>query len=333
MTRMRAALPQRVDSGIAPSALKHIPQPAAPQPGSPRQESLAPGTAVAQRFFTGSAQQRPLCLWGSSSMSSEGGAEGTPLAVRIHEHLTLANAPQPVHAYGVGATRSQHTLLMRGLLTPEVRIRHRDRSSGAAELSLGNLAPAGPIRFPGSIDGIAGILDGSKGRWLFTPRQSTAELPHHGTFTSDLVKVAEGARHLVWMGKNNIMNVDQVLEDTHTMWKAAPDDTLVMGHWPTIHDAIGSPAERAMQKVNTELAKRYKERFLDVRAALASEDGLQQRPVAPLRLMEQADTHLALDQGVVPPGLVASDEIHLNGWGNLAVSAAIVRRMRELRWL
>ena len=29
----------------------------------------------------------------------------------------------------------------------------------------------------------------------------------------------------------------------------------------------------------------------------------------------------------------ASDGIHLNGWGNLVLSWAIVRRMQELRWL
>ena len=35
----------------------------------------------------------------------------------------------------------------------------------------------------------------------------------------------------------------------------------------------------------------------------------------------------------MPPLLVASDEIHLNGWGNLALSWALARRMQELRWL
>ncbi|ATG53425.1 hypothetical protein CFK41_00525 [Brachybacterium ginsengisoli] len=310
--------------------------PAAPLLADGGARSL-PGTEASRRLLAPEGDARPLTLWGSSSMSSEGGDAATPLTVRIHEHLALALAPAVVHAYGVGATRSPHTVLMRGLDTPHLALLG-DPAPGTGQVPVeldSGLTPAGPLRIPGDLSGVPGMLDGSSGSWLFAPDDPAASL-EAGTFRSSLATVAEGSRQVLWMGKNNIHQVERVLEDTQRMWDAAADpehDTLVLGQWATPSDPVGSATAEAVAQVSAEQQRRYGDHFLDLGELLTSESGLSCPPLAPLRLLEQATTHAALEQGIVPADLRAPDDIHLNGWGNLAVSWAIVRRLRELRWL
>ena len=311
------------------------PSPVAPaEPGTGSDST--PGTDASRHLLNPARDARPITLWGSSSMSSEGGAEGTPRPIRIHEHLALAAAPTPVHAFGVGATQSGHALLMRGLARPRISPDQGPDDSGAVPVHLDTDLPAfGPLRCPGEVDGVAGTLDATSGTWRFVTDDAAASLPT-GTFRSSLAEVADGSRQVLWLGKNNILQVDTVLEHTQRMWDAAADpanDTLVLGHWPTEHDAAGSPTGEALTAVNSAQKQRYGAHFVDLQSLLLSEEGLTAPPVAHLRLLEQASTHEAIERGVTPPLLVATDHIHLNGWGNLLVSWAIVRRMRELAWL
>ena len=311
-------------------------QPAAPAaPAAPR--SPVTGTAASRSLFAPPEAARPISLWGSSSMSSEGGQESTPVPIRIHDHLTLAAHPAVVHAFGVGATTSRHTVLMRGLDTPVASpASSPDPGTGAVEVTLDSgLAPAGPIRVPGTIGAVAGELDGSSGRWIFTPSDPTQQVEAE-TFTSALAETARGSRQVLWMGKNNILDVEGVLEDTQRMWDATDDpehDTLVLGQWPTEHDPVGSATANALAAVNAEQRSRYGAHFLDLGALLTQQEGLGCSPLAPLDVLAQGSTQESLALEVVPPILVASDAIHLNGWGNLAVNWAIIHRMRELRWL
>ncbi|MGP9536581.1 hypothetical protein ACT3SP_01120 [Brachybacterium sp. AOP43-C2-M15] len=321
--------PQTAAAPAAPA----VPAPAAPVPAAP--SAATTGTPSARRLLRPESAARPLTLWGSSSMSSEGGAEATALPIRIHEHLALSAAPAPVHAFGVGATRSPHTLLMRGLDTPALEVLgDPDPATGEVRVALDpGLDPAGPLRVPGRVDGTAGMLDGSSGSWLFTPAAPAARIDG-GTFASSLAEIAEGSRQVLWAGKNNILDVPGVLEDTRRLYEAVPEgDSLVLGHWCTERDARGSTTGEAVAEVNAELAARHGEHFLDLQRLLTDEEGLSSSPLAPLQLLEQGTTLEALGRAVVPPLLVAADGIHLNGWGNLVASWAIVRRMRELQWL
>ncbi|WP_193103813.1 hypothetical protein [Brachybacterium sp. FME24] len=309
--------------------------PAAPLPASP--PSTATGTAASRRLLHPEVGTRPMTLWGSSSMSSEGGVESTPRPIRIHEHLSLSAAPATIHGFGVGATQSAHTLLMRGLDTPRLTVVGPPREgTSRVEVTLDSgLGPRGPIRIPGAVDGTAGILDGSSGTWSFTPEDATLTIDH-GIFTSALAEIATDSRQVLWMGKNNILDVTGALHDTQRMWDAAatPEaDTLVLGQWCTEFDETGSATGDAVATVNAEQSRRYGDHFLDIQELLTGQEGLHCSPLAPLALLDQATTQDALGRGVVPPLLIASDRIHLNGWGNLAVSWAIVRRMRELQWL
>ncbi len=322
---------------MAPQAPTAPLTPSAPLAPAAPHDPHRPGTEASRALLGPAPSARPLVLWGSSSMSSEGGAEDTPVAIRIHEHLALAAAPAPVHAFGVSATRSEHTLLMRGLTTPQIRVLSTaDARSGAVEVQLDPaLAPAGLLRIPGQVGEVSGVLDGSSGSWSFIP-EDPAQQVTDGIFRSALAATAEGARQVLWMGKNNIVQVDAVLEHTQRMWDATADpaqDTLVLGQWPTPFDPRGSETAEALEAVNAEQAERYGEHFVDIAGLLTSEAGLTCPPLRHLPLLEQGSTQDDLAQNVVPQGLRATDDIHLNGWGNLAVSWAIVQRMRELRWL
>lgn len=295
------------------------------------------GTEISRRFFSPPGSSRPITLWGSSSMSSEGGGEGTPLAVRIDEHLSLSNNPAPVHAFGIGATRSEHMLLLRGLSTPQVRVLAGARQAdGASQVELADgMTPSGPLRCRGTLGEVPGTLDGSSGTWWFRPDDAAADVAD-GRFISAHWDVAQGSRQVLWMGKNNILDVDGVLADIASMYEAADNpehDNLILGHWATENDPVGSDTATALHHVNTQLAARYGRAFLDVNAELTTPEGLTSTALRPVRVLEHATTAEALDRGVVPPVLVADDQIHLNGWGNLAVCSALVRRMQELRWL
>lgn len=312
--------------------------PAAPTPATP--SSATTGTEISRRLLSAEPEARAMTLWGSSSMSSEGGDEATPLPIRIHEHLALSVAPAPVHCFGVGATRSAHTLLMRGLETPRLipggGLPESSEGSARVPVTLETgLAPAGPLRIPGAVDGTPGVLDGSSGTWYFTADDASRG-PVEGVFTSALAEVAATSRQVLWVGKNNILDVGEVLDDTQRMWDAAEtpeQDSLVLGQWCTEADARGSATGDAVAAVTAEQARRYGDHFLDLQALLTGEEGLRCTPLASLALLEQGSTQEALARAVVPPSLVAADGIHLNGWGNLAVCWAIVRRLRELRWL
>lgn len=293
------------------------------------------GTEASRNLLGSTAPPRPITLWGSSSMSSAGGAHATPLPVMIHEHVALAASPTAVHAFGVSATLSAHALLLRGLydpqMTPGAAI-----GGGAIAVTVDPALPAlGQVRCPGHLGGVPGVLDGTSGSWKFFADDAGAAVGP-GAFHSGLSEVAAAARQVLWLGKNNILDVDTVLEHTQRMWDSTSDpaqDSLVLGHWPTRNDPVGSDTGEALRRVNGEYANRYGAHYVDLHALLSSEEGLTAPPIAHLRAMEQGSTHEALDSGVTPPILVAGDRIHLNGWGNLLVSWAIIRRMRELRWL
>src|SRR5699024_12652474 len=130
------------------------PSPAAPAaPGAPPPAELPgplTGSEASRRLLSSEDPSRPITLCGSSSISSEGGEEATPVPIRIHEHLILAASPATVHAYGVGATTSAHTLLMRGLDRPVASPSSTpETDAGTAPITLDpGLSPAGPRRLP-----------------------------------------------------------------------------------------------------------------------------------------------------------------------------------------
>src|SRR5699024_11148230 len=73
--------------------------------------------------------------------------------------------------------------------------------------------PQGPLQIPGEVAGVPGVLDGSSGAWFYTPDDS-AQAVTAGTFVSALAATAQGSRQVLWVGKNNILDIEGVLADT-----------------------------------------------------------------------------------------------------------------------
>lgn len=275
-----------------------------------------------------------LALWGSSSMASGLGHEGTPLPIRFHEQLGAAFWPAPVESFALGGTTSWHTALQRAVLTPLAT--PEAEGPGPVVVALDPYLPPRPgLEIPGSIGPVAGTLDCALGAFRFTPADPAA-IVQEGTFTSSLGVRTRTWRHVVWTGKNNILETDTVLEHIRALRAAVAGptgDTLVLGPWATPADGTGSARGEAMAALREALAAECGDRFLDVGAALRDPASLAIAPLAAAGIPEDPGTRSALADATTPPLLVGSDGTHLNGWGNLLVLDALQRRMQEVGWL
>lgn len=281
----------------------------------------------AERYFA--PPQQGLALWGSSSMRDGMPDQGTPLPVRFADRL--APLFPTVLQQAVGGTVSGHCLLQRGLRDAAVTVATDSRAPAAdgVPVTVEGLGPCLGFRLPGELEGVGGVLTATWEQWTFTPGDPAAAV-RSGRFRSMLPAHLAGLRHVLWTGKNNILDVDQVLADVEELYEDAP--SLVLGHWSTPSDPVGSDTGEAVAAVNAAQQKAYGVHFVDLGGALRDPDVLSRPVVAPLRLMEQGSTHEALGRGITPPLLVADDDVHLNGWGNLLVLDLLVERLRKLGW-
>ncbi|WP_341853960.1 hypothetical protein [Brachybacterium sp. GPGPB12] len=268
-------------------------------------------------------------------MSSEGGDEATAVPVRIHEHLALAAAPAPVHPFGVGATWSRHTLLQRGLDTPTL-IGRGDPEPGTSRLEVtldSDLAPSGPIRVPGRVDDVDGILDGARGPGTSPRRTPRTRSPAACSSPRSPRSRRDRGRCCGWGRTTSATSRE--CSSTPPGWPRPPRP-VTRSSSATGARSTTRPARRRARRSprsTPDSRKLIAITSWTCKHLLTGEEGLASSPLAPLQPLEQGTTHDALARAVVPPPLIASDGIHLNGWGNLVLSWAIVRRMQELRWL
>lgn len=273
-----------------------------------------------------------LALWGSSSMNSE----GAPTA-RLADLLQLTMCTRPVRNFSLGATHSSHSALARGARTPRVTLPDGYRG-GRVRVTLSpdvnrSAYPQDALRIPGTIGGtLRGVLSGDGSTWWF---ESTGGSGGSGAFVSDWRDATRSARHILWVGKNNIVDRGTVISDIDAMTRLARDpsrDNLVLGNWLRTEDPPGSDTRAAVNAVNNHLRSTYGRAFLDVQQLLTSPDSLSSHPVAGLHLMDDPGVRADLRQGWIPQRLMA-DRYHLDRVGNTIVFAAIVARMQELSWL
>ncbi|WP_210274227.1 hypothetical protein [Microbacterium sp. Se63.02b] len=174
------------------------------------------------------------------------------------------------------------------------------------------------IRMRGALDGRAGLLvhpvsAAAADGWTFRPDSPADPAPGvRRRFRADPLPIPPGAVAVVWCGRNN--PGPEVAEDIDAIVAGAASAScvLVLGVTAAADEPTGSPASEVITALNAELARRHRERFVDVQATLLaaapSADGV---PVARLR----------------------SDDVHLSPEGDAVVADAIRARLVALdRW-
>lgn len=256
-----------------------------------------------------------------------------------HNHLGAALQPRRFKSYAIGSTQSSHTRVQIGMDLPMVRF-HGGRARSAGRVAIRKLEHHMPgngrFRAKGFINGTEGILSFASGSWQWEPLDGRTRV-RDGRFyasTRDVVK-HRGTYNLLWAGKNNITheNGSVVIRDARDMIRfcGGTHRVLVLGQWLTPKD--GPKTTRALHRVNEIQAREQGRYFLDVQRLLTTEWGLANQPVKHLNLMNNRDALRDIRNGHVPRQLVASDRIHLNGWGYRVVAGAIVEHMKTLNWL
>lgn len=265
------------------------------------------------------------------------GAEYTPKPVFVHEELTLAMNPVQVRNLAYGAQSSTHTLILRGLATPVVEL-PTGYSGAKQQVRVRTSAKGLPtFRCPGTVGAMHGTLTGDdRGRWWFEADRDAQISAESAEFISDWKAATADARHVVWTGKNNLHELEQVIDDVDQLVSAAKDPkggVIVLGQWVTRNDLQKPGIIANVAEINRVQASMYGERFIDVQQLLTSDTGLRADPIWELDLLRAPDTLREREQGIVPTPLRGTDGIHLSGWGNLLVSWALIQRMKEMRWL
>lgn len=302
---------------------------------SPRMAQAAGATSgkIAQALAI-PEETESVALWGSSSMEGGLGEEHTPKPVFIHEELHFTFNPRPVHHVAYGAQWSNHSTLLRGLDTPFVRI-PEGYTGGKTEVQVDTPVPAlWTFTCRGTLDsGATGTLLGSKEKKWYWEGEGPAR---SGVFTSGWKSVTKNSRHVLWTGKNNISDLEQVDSDIDRLVRAARDperDVIVLGQWVTKNDLDRPQIIENIHVLNARHAARYGRRFVDVQAILTSDAALYAEPLWELELWTRDQTAKERALGIVPDPLRGSDGVHLSGWGNLLVVLALVERMKELQWV
>jgi hypothetical protein len=257
-----------------------------------------------------------------------------------------------VHERGVGGENSAGVAARAGampyLLTPKTN--SIPASTTAVEVSLNT--PLGYQSWP-LLRGndypvpLVGTLAGVPGKLTVSNPSGTAPSVHQATdqywFTRttagvavtvnrptplllDDAKARRGDVRVIWAGRNNYYDTNQVLADIRAMVEArTPQDAdyLVMGISSANIETTGTNGHTAIRALNKALAEAYGFRFLDIRRYLI-DYGLADRGITPTT-QDQADI-----AGDTVPTSLRVDGLHLNANGNAVVADRVRKRLIEI---
>lgn len=173
------------------------------------------------------------------------------------------------------------------------------------------------IRVRGSVDGFPGLLihrvsaSASDG-WSFHPdRPRPPGGASRHLFQPDRLVVPSDAVVVVWCGRNN--PGPSVVEDVDAILACLPGDAraLVLGLHSAAFEPCQTPGARVIEALNRSLARRHRERFVDVQTALVS-------------------AHAVTDG--VPAARLRSDDVHLSPEGDAVVARAVRERLLACGW-
>ncbi|GGG42846.1 hypothetical protein GCM10011374_01540 [Kocuria dechangensis] len=311
-----------------PTPAPTVPEQPAPEPTAPEQPTPSP--------------RRDLVLWGSSSAASHA-YDRYPVGfrpVRIHEALAVLLGVAG-STEGVAGHQSHHTVAMRRYdrpYRPDFAYLGQGGvlpSQGKVVLSvLDGRMPTAYRRLPGTVAGVPCSIEAVPGRRnkVLLRREGIGEEVVVGSgpqswWHTGLEAAHRGKTHLIWTGKNNIMDVSGVLADTRAVFEVEPATSVVMGHFPSSwYWENPSGALARLRQVNDAYRAEYGRRYFDALAALRDPALWKVGDLARFSIGTSPADKLALGRGMVPPSLMAPrDGLHLNALGNLVIAHGLAR--------
>ena len=214
----------------------------------------------------------------------------------------------------------------------------RDSSGTLVLPTLDRRVPESGRSYPGTIDGVPFDLRYVAGtnRKVEIHRALPGSSVHVGVsarsrWVTDLETRHRGSTHLLWMGKNNIGDIDRVLADTRAAYDVEPQSTLVLGHWKNFLDTPGTAAYSQVDTVNRAYAREYGAQYLDINAVLTDPQRWQHLELRRYSIGSTAPDRQRASWGMAPLEL-KGDSYHLNRFGYLIVATAIAEKLRALGW-
>lgn len=290
--------------------------------------------------------KRPIVLWGSSSASSYASSltDGFRVVRLDAELSSLLEVPASSEA--LAAAKSPEILLARsekaGLDLDFSYLGAGGVLPGSGRLVLCTLdrrTPNSGAPIPGSIAGVPCTIRAIWGRQrkVLVERDAPGRpvevgYGRGGRWTTSLEAKHRGSTHLLWMGKNNIQDVDRVLADTRAAYDVEPDATVVLGHWKTNGDRPGTATHDAVDRVNRGYAQAYGDRWIDVHRHLLDPRWWDLPELRGIGIGTTDEDRRRVGYGVVPRTIMADDGVHLNRFGYLIVAHALAEHLRSISY-
>lgn len=291
-----------------------------------------------------------LALWGSSSFDDARVTENVPsgldarLDVRLNAYLGV-----PVLKFGRGGESSTNIAARRGVAGYETVLGFSKdiipASSEPITVKLTNpkIAWNNATYFPGFIQDIPGVissLGNSEGYYTFTRSQEgKARYAPHETGAADFVSqqylVSKSSHHVIQIGRNNLNLQDLIRKNTQQCFDMAPKKSLVMGHFRYKDDASDSDRAKQVISYNAWAAKTFGDKFIDPEKWIienTQQTWLRYGDLSGSGVWDKKTDAEDAKNGKIPRTLYASDGIHLNGWGYLALSRMLEAKINELGW-
>lgn len=185
---------------------------------------------------------------------------------------------------------------------------------------------------PVTFAGVQGTLawESANSRYLFTRQTAGDAVPV--TRPMPLYAASSTAQrnklHLIWMGRNNQLETDQIAGDIASMIQhmdAVKKRYLILSVLTATDEPTGSANHAAITDLNLRLARQYGRRFVDLRRYLI-DYGLDDAQISPT-----AEDAACIAADTLPPSL-APDKMHLNDAGYAIVANLVAQRLEELGW-
>ncbi|MDI2019610.1 GDSL-type esterase/lipase family protein [Paenarthrobacter nicotinovorans] len=192
------------------------------------------------------------------------------------------------------------------------------------------------LTWPGTLAGIPGTLTHvqSGDTWTFTRTSSGAATacPPGTPFHATLGDAKRNDIVTIWVGRNNLLDSNdpyQVVRDTDLMVRRLTSRGrryLVIGMTNATSEPTGHANLTTILAINTLLAKRHGDKFVDIRAHLV------QKGMDEVGLYVDGAASASIAQNTIPAALM-TDSVHPNNSGYLAIAKKIARTIASFGWV